>query len=264
MQKIIHNEPNNASDRFSWIYIEKDYNQQKLSHLPHLGSRKTTIHGLKRIRKRHLVMTSFCLICCFSGFFILYEFTNKIALVFYPYEDPPYPIFTIITQRGINLLRSYGFIIKVIDSTPQIPRIIANQVVVFYAGHGIAEYAIIQIRSGEQIPLKVILDRITASQMVLLTSACFGGNWLAYADPGRIIISAVNDTEGYIRAWKTPDSYLDPITPTLATFLELCNDRSIETSYTIWMQQLVEHYSSFQFSYTPVMFDGITGDTYIA
>ncbi|MFX0194782.1 MAG: hypothetical protein ACFFCW_01570 [Candidatus Hodarchaeota archaeon] len=264
MQKITHNEPNNSSDRFSWIFIDKDYKWRKWTHPHHLGSRKTTIRGLKRIRKRHLVMTSFCMICCFSGFFVLHEFTNKVALVIRPYEDPPYPIFTIITQKSINLLRSYGFIIKMIDYTPKIPRIIANQVVVLYAGHGISESAILQIRSGEQIPLKVILDRITTSQMVLLTSACFGGNWLTYATPGRIIISAVNDTEGYIRVWKTHDKYLDPITPTLATFLELCNDRSIETAYEVWTQQLVEHYSSFQFLYTPIMFDGIDGDTYIA
>lgn len=194
--------------------------------------------------------------------------SDKVALVILPNNypdqfpnDAPIGYFDYIALECSQILQFYGFDVISCNSTI-LPRIVAKQVIIIYAGHGHQTIPVVEIPNGELIPLKSILQKIIAKQLIILTQSCYGGNWLSFAKENRLIISATNHTRAYIQAFYINETY--DLSPTLIDLLQLCKTRSLEDAYSTWRPSVIGYYlrGNLQASY-PVMFDGIEGDTYL-
>lgn len=158
--------------------------------------------------------------------------------------------------RATYALEQLGYTIYAITEHPTQP-IVASQVIVLFVGHAVSDYTdLMYTITGEFVHLAGLLVMISTSELLLLTTTCYGGGWLKYAQEGRIIISNVNDTLSY---------YIESYpSPSIVELLEYMQYGSVETSFSIWKRDVLEF--SMQTGnwpqVEPIMYDGIEGDTY--
>ena len=188
---------------------------------------------------------------------LLSPIDSRVAIIICPSED-----LAELEKQAIEPLQALGYEIIHVNATEYIPKVCADRVIVLYVGHSdpMMPNWMLTI-TNETIHLSWVLNKIVTDQLVLLTNTCFGGSWLNYAMDERIIISMTNDTQNWMDTnhWSTPD---------IATLLSYGQTNSVEESYQLWANELELYYEPFLGEYpflgevTPVIADGIAGDTY--
>ena len=183
--------------------------------------------------------------------------STRVAIVVCPTDD-----LQPLENRAIEALQRLQYEIIHVNNSNYIPVVQADKVIVLYVGHGIFDHPNVMLTiTNNTIHLSSVINQIQTPQLILLTGSCFGGNWLTFASENRIVISSANDTNNYLDMdyWSTPD---------MTTLLDYGQTNSVEDAYQCYINELNEYYqpffadNPFLKEVTPVIFDGIEGDTY--
>ena len=128
------------------------------------------------------------------------------------------------TRIAEHILRKLGYKIFNINTRVQIPRVYAEQAVIFYAGHGLEGGAELIYTTNDVLRISEVITPIRTPKLIILNSACFGGTWFNYAAQGRLIVSASNDTAGLILGEYTNETQTEVLVypPSLIDLLFYC------------------------------------------
>lgn len=166
-------------------------------------------------------------------------------------QTPPRQVLAVVEASGIHqpdrvieLFEKHPYTM-VSFSSLEVPRIVAERIVFIFVGH-----------NGPH-PM-TFLSNFWAKEIIVLTSTCYGGEWLQYATRGSLFISQVNDTR----------SYYTPELPSTWKLVELWEEMPLELAFIQWNGLVRDYYTQplFQGNYancTPVMQDLLSGWTYL-
>lgn len=193
-------------------------------------------------------------------------YTDKVAMVLIPpnSNDPMTyeQISNNMTNTAIAIFEQLGYTIMPIYGALDVVPIWSKQVVIFYVGHAL-ETNLQKVRAmyGD-IPLADLISAAHTPRLIMLTGTCLGGSWLLHAGPGRLIISASNDTVGMVLGTGV-NSTVTFLPTTVLDLLFYAMIYPLEQAYEIWSLHMMYFY---QMNYSPavsIISDGIPGDVYL-
>jgi hypothetical protein len=204
------------------------------------------------------------------------EVEERVAFVIIPkLNNTNETFFLEINNYGIAILEALDYRVIPVRQKSDLQPVNSIRTVVLYMGHGsngTYRHALFAVHGN--IYLQEIIRMITTQYLFMFVGACYGGSWLEYAAPNRMIISATNNTVG-VAIGEFKDGLDLFWQPNLTEFLSLCLQYSVEESFKrFWhmmkfltteiIQELDRYEENRPLEVSlPVMYDGIEGDIYL-
>ena len=195
-------------------------------------------------------------------------YADKVAVIISPHDTDDRQWNNELTNMAVNILEEKGYRILWIERGTDVRLIIADRIILIFMGHSNMNDRNELWATWGLVNLDEIVNHLYARELIMFTNTCGGGIWLDHAKPGRFIVSAVNDTKAIMEVYYDAKGLLDSPTPNIVNFLELSIDNTVENSYILWRELLIDYYNldiwSGHYSlFKPVMYDGIAGDVYL-
>lgn len=202
-----------------------------------------------------------------SMFFPNHIHSENIAVVIRPYDTGEKQWTNDLTNIMVNILEEQGYRIVWIESGADIRLIVADRIILVFVGHSNQNNRDELWATWGLIRLSDMVSHLHTRELIMLSNTCGGGYWISQAKENTIVIATVNHTKSIMETYYT-NGVLDTPTPHIGTLLRLSKLYTLETAYTIWEEQLLEYYNQDSWGghysdFTPVMYDGISGDVWI-